>query len=64
MSNPLDHAEHYRHLANHHRRLASNDSFREARDYHLYMAKNFSVLAAARRTEDPMNSDCILTVPT
>lgn len=32
---------------------------RKARNYHLYMAKDFSALAAAARTEDPMNSDCI-----
>jgi hypothetical protein len=57
MSNPLNRAEHYRYLANHHRRLASNDSSREDRNYHLYMARNFSALAAAAGAEDPMNSN-------
>jgi hypothetical protein len=60
MSNPLNRVEHYRNLANHHRRLASSDSFREARNYHLYMAKNFTALAAAAgAAEEPMNSGCI-----
>jgi hypothetical protein len=57
MSHPLNRAEQYRYLANHHRRLASNDSFKEARNYHLYMAKNFSALAAAAGAEEPMNRD-------
>jgi hypothetical protein len=57
MSNPLNRLEHYRYLANHHRRLASNDSSRETRSYHLYMAENFGALAAAARSDEPMNSD-------
>jgi hypothetical protein len=57
MSNLLNRAEHYRYLANHHRRLASNDCSREARDYHLHMAKNFSTLAAAAGAEEPMSRD-------
>jgi Na+/phosphate symporter len=57
MSNPLNQVEHYRYLASHHRRLASNDSSTEARNYHLDMAKNFSTLAAAAGTEEPINSD-------
>jgi hypothetical protein len=56
MSNPYR-AEDYRDLANHHRRLASNDSSRETRKYHLYMAKNFSTLAAAARSEEPVDND-------
>jgi hypothetical protein len=56
MSNPHQ-AKDYLYLANHHRRLASNDSPRETRKYHLYMAKNFSALAAAARSEEPVNSD-------
>jgi hypothetical protein len=50
-------AEDYRYLANHHRRLASNEAARETRKYHLYMAKNFSALAAAAGSEEPTNSD-------
>jgi hypothetical protein len=57
MLNPPNRAEHYRYLANHHRRLASNNSSGEALNYHLHMAKNFSTLAAAAGADDPMNSD-------
>jgi hypothetical protein len=57
MSHPLNQVEHYRYLASHHRRLASNDSSTEARNYHLEMAKNFSTLAAVAGTEEPINSD-------
>jgi hypothetical protein len=57
MRNPLNRLEHYRDLANQHRRLTSNDSSKEIRSYHLYMAKNFSALAAAAASEEPMNSD-------
>ena len=52
MSNPLTRAEHYRYLANEHRRLASNDSSVETRDYHLLMAKNYTTLAQAMGAED------------
>jgi hypothetical protein len=57
MRNPLNRLEHYRDLANQHRRLASNESSREERNYHLDMAKNFRTLAAAAGTEEPMDSD-------
>jgi hypothetical protein len=57
MRNPLNRLEHYRDLANQHRRLASNESSREERKYHLDMAKNFRTLAAAAGTEEPMDGD-------
>jgi hypothetical protein len=57
MSNPLNQVEHYRYLASHHRRLASNESSTEAQNYHLNMANNFSTLAAAAGTEEAINSD-------
>jgi Na+/phosphate symporter len=57
MSNPLNQVEHYCYLASHHRRLASNETSTEARNYHLDMAKNFSTLAAAAGTEEPINGD-------
>jgi ribosomal protein S4E len=58
--NPPIRTEHYRLLANEHRRLASNDSSTETRDYHLLMAKNFSTLAKVVGVDDntrPANSD-------
>lgn len=60
MSTRLNRTEHYRHLANKHRRLASNGSSNEIRNYHLLMAKNFSTLAGVVGVEDntrPANSD-------
>ena len=53
MPNPLNRPEDYRSLANLHRRLASNESCKETRRYHLFMARNFSTLAAA---EEPATS--------
>lgn len=57
MRDPLNRLEDYRNLAKQHHRLASNDSSKETRSYHLYMAKNFRVLAAAAASEEFMNSD-------
>jgi len=57
----LNRTEHYRYLANEHRRLASNDSFTEARSYHLLMAKNFNTLAESAGVEDntgPRTANC------
>jgi hypothetical protein len=60
MSNPLNRAKYYRDLVNHHRRLASTDCSREARNYHLYMAKNFTTLAAVAGSAESMNSDWLV----
>jgi hypothetical protein len=47
MSNPPNRTEHYRYMANEHRRLAANGSFAETRNFHQMMAKNYSTLAGA-----------------
>jgi hypothetical protein len=52
MSNPLTRAERYRYLESEHRRLASNDSSTETRNYHLLMAKNYNRLAEAVGARD------------
>jgi ribosomal protein S4E len=60
VSNPPSRTEHYRLLANEHRRLASNDSSTENQDYHLLMAKNFITLAEVVGADDnsrPANND-------
>jgi hypothetical protein len=47
MANPPDRTEHYRFMANEHRRLAANGSSAEARNYHRMIAENYSTLAGA-----------------
>lgn len=47
MSSSPNRAEHYRYMANEHRRLAANGSCAETRSYHRMMAKNYSTLAGA-----------------